>query len=155
MRILIDGYSFLHSCPEIARGKPRHSAAAREELIHWLTQYQDATGTPITVIFDGAGAPAGTPKAASTPEMEILYSQPGQTADEMIERAAHRLREFGEVLVVTDDFAERDTIGSFGGLACSCQHFIQEIQGILKDLQRDLTHHNRRELSRFKKTGAT
>ena len=58
VRILVDGYSLLHNWPELAPGKPRHSAAAREELIHWLTRYHDATGTPITIFFvDGARRP--------------------------------------------------------------------------------------------------
>jgi ribosomal protection tetracycline resistance protein len=150
VRILIDGYSLLHSWPELAPGKPRFSAAAREELIHWIRQYRDATSTAITIIFDGAGAPPGTPKATSTPELEILYSSAGQTADEMIERAAHRLRDYGEVLVVTDDYAERDTVHSFGGLASTCAHFIAGIHEVLGTFDRDLKRHNEKELARFK-----
>src|SRR5215471_283287 len=76
IRILVDGYSLLHRWPELARGFPRHSATAREELIHRLRQYQDAIGTPITIFFDGAGAPPGTPSALSKPELEVLYSKP-------------------------------------------------------------------------------
>jgi len=53
-RILVDGYSLLHAWTELAPGKPRFSAAAREELIHVLTQYHDMTGTPLTVVFDGS-----------------------------------------------------------------------------------------------------
>jgi predicted RNA-binding protein with PIN domain len=150
VRILIDGYSLLHGWPDLAPGQPRHSAAAREELIYSLTQYRDAVGTPITVIFDGGGARPGTPKIRSSPEMEILYSKAGQTADEMIERAAHRLTAFGEVLVVTDDVAERETVYSVGGMASTCANFIQTVRSTLQDLQRDLKYHNRRELSRFK-----
>ncbi len=78
VRILVDGYSLLHSWPELAPGKPRHSAAARGELIHWLTLYRDAIGTPITVVFDGGGAPVGTPATLSTPEMEILFRGQGR-----------------------------------------------------------------------------
>src|SRR4051812_48745000 len=97
VRILVDGYSLLHNWPELARGKARHSAAAREELIRRLTQYRDSTGTPITIFFDGGGAPSGTPPATSTPEVEVLYSKAGQTADDMIERAAYRFADYGEV----------------------------------------------------------
>src|SRR5690348_18476171 len=79
VRILIDGYSLLHNWPELAPGKARHSAAARDELIHIITQYRDAIGTPVTIFFDGAGAPVGTPAALSTPEVEVLYSKSGQT----------------------------------------------------------------------------
>ena len=90
VRILVDGYSLLHNWTELAPGKPRHSAAARDELIQRLTKYQDATETPITIFFDGGGAPIGTPAPSSTPELEVLYSRSGQTADQMIERAECR-----------------------------------------------------------------
>src|SRR5690348_11371302 len=89
-RILVDGYSLLHNWPELAPGRPRHSARAREELIHVLTRYHDATGEPIAVFFDGAGARAGTPAGESNAAVEVLFSRAGQTADQMIERAAHR-----------------------------------------------------------------
>ena len=150
VRILVDGYSLLHDWPELAPGKPRHSAAAREELIHLLTQYRDACGTPITIVFDAADARPGTLKVPSTPEVEVLYSKAGQTADEMIERAAYRLRAFGEVLVVTDDYAERDTVSAFGAMASSCANFIRTVENELADFQHELKHHNRRERQKYR-----
>jgi predicted RNA-binding protein with PIN domain len=150
VRILVDGFSLLHSWPELAPGKPRHSAAARDELIYILTLYRDAIGTPITIVFDGAGAPVGTPPAHSTPEMEILYSRHGQTADDIIERVAHRMSSFGEVLAVTDDHAERDTVISMGGMASSCLSFIQTVENTLKEQEQDIKNHNRRERTKFK-----
>jgi len=152
VRILVDGYSLLHNWPELANGWPRHSAAARGELIRRLTLYQDAYGTPITVFFDGGGAPSGTPAAASTPEMEVLYSRRGKTADEMIERAVHRFGAYGEVLAVTDDQAERETVISLGGSACSCGNFIQSVESTLAELTDDIKHHNRRERHRFQRS---
>ncbi len=150
VRILVDGYSLLHGWPELAPGRARHSAAAREELVHRLTLYRDVIGTPITVFFDGAGAPANAPKIVSSPEMEILFSTAGLTADDLIERATYRFKQFGEVLVVTDDFAERDAVISMDGMAASCANFIQSIEDALGELATDLKHHNRREVSRFK-----
>jgi predicted RNA-binding protein with PIN domain len=149
VRILVDGYSLLHSWPELAPGKPRHSAAAREELIHRLTLYHDAVGTPITIVFDGGGADPNLPKAESSREMEVLYSRAGQTADQVIERAAHRLSTYGEVLAVTDDFAERDTVMAVGGMASSCLSFIQTVEGTLSELQGDIKELNRKERNRF------
>lgn len=149
VRILVDGYSLLHSWPELAPGKPRHSAAARDELVHILTQYRDTTHTPITIFFDGAGAPRGTPKTESTPDLEVLFSRAGQTADEMIERAAHRFGPYGEVLAVTDDQAERDIVGGLGGFASSCLNFIQTVENTLAEFGDELKHHNRQERNRF------
>ena len=149
VRILVDGYSLLHSWPELAPGKPRHSAIAREELINRLTQYRDACGTPITIIFDGASGPVV--EFPSTPEVEIIYSRTGQTADQIIERVTHRLGSYGEVLVVTDDLAERDTVSSAGAMTSSCMNFIKTINNAVSDLEREITNYNRRERDKFNK----
>jgi len=148
-RILVDGYSLLHNWPELAAGAPRHSERARAELIYVLTQYHDATGEPITVFFDGAGAPAGAPKNESSRDVEVLFSHAGQTADDMIERAAHRFQSYGEVLVVTNDFAERDTVSGFGSMVSSCENFIHTIENALTELRDELRQHNRAERNRF------
>lgn len=149
VRILVDGYSLLHGWPELIPGRAPHSAAAREALVNILTQYHDATGIPITIVFDGAGAPAGTPKNQSTREVEILFSKAGQTADDIIERVAHRMSPHGQIMAVTDDFAERDTVIAFGGVISSCFNFIRTVESALDDLQGSLKHHNHTERRRF------
>jgi predicted RNA-binding protein with PIN domain len=151
VRILVDGYSLLHSWPELAPGQRRFSAAARDELIRRLTLYRDAIETPITIFFDGTSGIPGTPRAANT-DVEVLYSRSGQTADQMIERATHRFASYGEVLAVTDDFAERDTVISLGGLASSCENFIRAIENSLAEQADDLKHYNRRERHRFQRS---
>jgi predicted RNA-binding protein with PIN domain len=81
-----------------------------------------------------------------------LFSSGGQTADDLIERAAHRFQSYGEVLVVTDDFAERDIVGGFGGSVASCANFIRLIQGALSDLAENMNRHNRSEQNRFSRS---
>jgi predicted RNA-binding protein with PIN domain len=149
VRILVDGYSLLHNWPELARGRARHSAAARDALIRRLTLYQDAIGTPLTVFFDGSRPRAGKAEASDTTAIEVLYSRKGQTADQMIERAAHRFAPYGEVLAVTDDHAERETVMSLGGSAASCWNFILDVENALAELKDDIKHHNRRERHTF------
>ena len=151
VRILVDGYSLLHNWPEIAPGQPRHSERARDELIQIVTNYHDVTGEPITIFFDGAGSRGSAPKQESARAVEILFSRSGQTADDMIERAAHRFQSYGEVLVVTDDFAERDTVGALGASVCSCANFIRMIGNAFTELQDELRNHNRTEQNRFKR----
>lgn len=152
VRILIDGYSLLHGWPELAPGKPRHSAAARDELIHQLTLYRDAAGTPITIVFDGANNDRKLSTVESTADVEILYSRAGQTADQIIERVVHRMAPYGDVLAVTDDFAERDTVIAMGGMASSCLNFIQGVTSALAEQQDDIKNHNRSERQRFKRS---
>ncbi len=149
VRILVDGYSLLHSWPELAPGRPRHSAAARDALVKRLTLYQDASGTPITIFFDGAAKGRGRPVADAGLQVEVLYSRGHQTADQLIERAAHRFGAYGEVLAVTDDLAERDTVIGFGGLAASCANFVASVESTLAELADDLKDYNRRERHHF------
>ncbi|HTL18196.1 MAG TPA: NYN domain-containing protein [Patescibacteria group bacterium] len=150
VRILVDGYSLLHGWPQLAQGQPRFSAAARDELVRRLTLYQDAIATPVTIFFDGAMPKNQRRKPEGASAIEVLYSHSGQTADQMIERAAHRFGPYGEVLAVTDDNAERETVISLGGLASSCANFIQDVENTLAELTDDIKDHNRREQQRFR-----
>jgi len=77
VRVLVDGYSLLHNWPELAPGQTRHSAAAREALVERLTHYRDATGTPITIFFDGSLPRGAGPKTRSSPEVEAPFSAGG------------------------------------------------------------------------------
>ena len=152
VRILIDGYSLLHNWPELAADAPRHSERARDALVDLLQQYQDACGTPVTVFFDGQGARRSRPKNQSGSAVEVLFSSSGQTADDLIERAAHRFQDYGEVLVVTDDFAERDTVSAFGGSVASCGNFIRMIDQALTEMQENLNRHNRAARNSFRRS---
>ena len=148
-RILVDGYSLLHNWPELAPGQPRHLERARDELVHVLTRYHDATGTPVSVFFDGAGASPNAPKREPDSAVEVLFSRAGRTADQMIERAAHRFGAYGETLVVTDDQAERDVVGGLGGSVASCANFVRMIENTLTELQDELRSRNHAERNRF------
>ena len=90
------------------------------------------------------------PKQEASGRVEVLFSKAGQTADDLIERATHRFQAYGEVLVVTDDNAERDTVIAFGGIATSCLGFIATVEGALVEFADDLKHYNRSERNRFK-----
>lgn len=152
VRILVDGYSLLHNWPELAPGRPRHSEQARDALVRILTRYYDATGDAITVFFDGAGAPPNVPKNDSSQGgIEVLFSGASQTADDLIERVVHRLQEYGDVLVVTDDFAERAVVGGFGGMIASCENFIRMVDNVLSGFSENLENRNQTEKNRFKR----
>lgn len=149
VRVLVDGFSLLHRWPELAEGAPRHSEAARDALVDLLAHYQDASGTPVTVFFDGSRARRGRPRSEPGGSVEVIFSSGGQTADDLIERAAHRFQDYGEVLVVTDDFAERNIVGGFGGSVASCANFIGMVRDALGNLSENLNRHNLSEQKRY------
>lgn len=78
VRILVDGYSLLHNWPELAPGKARHSAAARAELVHVLTQYHDATGTPLTIFLMAAAPRRACPNMNPPAEWKFCFPRPAR-----------------------------------------------------------------------------
>ena len=153
VRVLVDGYSLLHHWPALAPGRARHSFHARDALVAALTQYQDSSGTPVTLIFDGGGAPPDTPKNETAKDgIEVLFSKKGQTADQIIERVAHLMKPYGEVLAVTNDYAERETVISLGGSACSCENFLDMLNDTMDDMHVGVTQHNKRERKGYRRT---
>ncbi|MCS1412286.1 MAG: hypothetical protein M2R45_05492 [Verrucomicrobia subdivision 3 bacterium] len=151
VRILVDGYSVLHQCLEIAPGQPRHGVVARDELVRLLAQYQDVMGIPITVVFDGNNASGKVCEEWSTWGLEVLYSPRGKTADDIIERVTHRFLEYGDVLVATDDYAEQNTVVSLGGSVSGVRAFMQEAEKRWAGFQDKLKRLNQREQRSFKR----
>ena len=151
VRILVDGYSLLNSWPELAASHSPFSATARTALVHRMGRYRDAVNIPITIVFDGGAAPAGVPSEPAPVGLEIVFSKAGQTADQIIERLVELLRPHGEALVVTDDFAERDTVMSLGGSTINCMSFIGSVDAAVSDLSRDIKRRNIKEVARFKR----
>lgn len=150
LRILVDGYSLLHAWTDLAPGKARHSEEARTALVRSLSEYQALLGTPISVFFDGQGRKPTVSKEFGEP-VEVIFSKSGQTADSLIERAAYRFKDYGQVLVITNDFTERDVVIGFGGLASGCETFIAQIDDAFSQAHRDRIHHNRRENERYRR----
>lgn len=149
VRIMVDGYSLLEQWSGIAPGKPRHSETAREELINRLTQYFDSCGTPMTVIFGQPSPGQGVGPLAATPELEVVYAPCSQSGRQLMQRALRRLKNEGEVLVVTDEPAERQAAQAEGGLSASCSEFIKTVERALTEFEENLEHYNHKEQSKF------
>jgi len=144
VRILVDGYSMLHACRDERPKAPPHSPMARDWLIRTLTLYQDSIHTPVTVIFDGMGSKASKENQEIHPHLEVIYSKGNRTADDLIERVTHKLLAYGQVLVVTNDYAEQNTIFSMGGSVSSCEQFLGDIKTELDRFQSELAQRNKK-----------
>ena len=112
--LLIDGHSVIHAWPELLRehrvASRRH--LARTELLKRLRNLQDMSGTQIVVVFDGARQ--GTNEEREPHGLQIIYADPGTTADTIIERLVAKYVAQRPMRVVSADGMVRETILSFG-----------------------------------------
>ncbi|HRH96295.1 MAG TPA: NYN domain-containing protein [Prosthecobacter sp.] len=112
--LLVDGHSVIHAWPELLR-EHRVSARrhlARNELLKRLRNFQDMTGTQVVVVFDGARQ--GTNEEREPQGLQIIYADPGTTADTVLERLVARYGKERPMRVVSADGMVRETILSLG-----------------------------------------
>jgi predicted RNA-binding protein with PIN domain len=140
--LLVDGHSVIFAWPELRRLHGRRTASARAELVKRLTEYQDASGIRVVVVFDGQGS---KPCEDTFPGgIQIFYSAAGQTADSIIERLTAKYAGAHEITVATSDHLEQTTVASFGALTVTAEGLREYLGEAGTDLARRLKALKRR-----------
>jgi hypothetical protein len=103
MHIIIDGYNLVRQSRALSRLDRADITRGREALIEMLAAYRRLKPHRITVVFDGAGAPALSPERDRMKGIGIVFSRGGETADAVIGRMARQ--EGQTALVVSSDLA--------------------------------------------------
>ena len=141
--LIVDGHNAIFSWPDLAALHRRRMALARDALIQKLTQYQDASGIRVVVVFDGEGAQRSA-EATAPGGIQIFYSGSGVSADGVIERLAAAYGHTHELIVATNDLAEQDTAAGFGATCISTEVMRGMIDAELEGFQRDLKKYRRK-----------
>jgi predicted RNA-binding protein with PIN domain len=144
--ILVDGYSVLHTWPRFVTRKARQLSLQqrREMLVGALRQYADHSRRRVTVVFDAYAAKHKAEGSEPTHGVEVLFSERGKTADDMIERLVGKAGDKGKVLVVTSDNAERQTVEAMGANTTSAEIFEGDVEAVLRELAGEVRLHTRR-----------
>ena len=112
--LLIDGHNVIHAWPALRRdhrvASRRH--LARAELLRQLRNLQDMTGVQIVVVFDGAKQ--GTNEEREPEGLQIIYADPGTTADTIIERLVAKYIAERPMRVASADGMVRQTVLALG-----------------------------------------
>jgi predicted RNA-binding protein with PIN domain len=103
MHIIIDGYNVVRQSKELSRLDQKDISRGRAALIEQLAAYRRLKPHRITIVFDGAGAPAVSPARDHLKGIGIVFSRGGETADAVIARMVRR--EGAAAMVVSSDRA--------------------------------------------------
>ena len=101
MLIAVDGYNFIKQSLELRALEQVELQKAREGLIEMLAAYKRIKGHSITVVFDGAHAGRSPGPQGRSKGIDVVFSRPGEKADDILKRMAAEKRE--GLLVVTSD----------------------------------------------------
>jgi uncharacterized protein len=125
--LLVDGYNIIGAWPELRVLKNNDLAAARDQLVEKMAEYQAYTGYRVIVVFD-AYYVQGTEKKYKNHKVDVIFTRENETADERIEKLAIGLsNRLTQVHVATSDFTEQWAIFGQGALRKSARELLTEI----------------------------
>jgi len=122
MRWLIDGYNVIRRDPELQAHESESLEAGRTALLMLLARVSARVSDDFTVVFDGARRTGGSP---SPGRVQVIFSRPPETADDVLRRQAASLRE--GAVVVTSDRAVQDSARRAHAVAVSAEAFVEAV----------------------------
>lgn len=130
--LFVDGYNILGAWPETPRLQGVGLDAAREVLIERIADHCGYLGHPVILVFD-AHLTRDPEHSEQFGELEVVFTAPGCTADQYIERRVALLRGKAKVRVASSDALVQGTIMTYGGLRVSAREFLEEMEHCRKD----------------------
>jgi hypothetical protein len=134
--LLVDAHSVIFAWPELRSMHQRRNVLARDELLKRLARYQDTSGYRVIAVFDGQGARHS--ESSEHENLQVFYSSTKGSADSIIERLVAKYASAHEMIVVTNDSLEQQTVSSFGGSAISVKTFLEWINDAERLLSRQI-----------------
>lgn len=135
-RMFVDGYNVIRSSGlydhmegEDYSGLESGLNAMRESLISDVAALALGTFQEVTVVFDGAGNAHSAGGKTRFGGVDVIFSRAGQSADSVIEKLVHEVRDSGdEVVVVTSDALVQWTVLGDNVSRMSSTNFADEIR---------------------------
>jgi len=124
-RVIIDGNNLLHAMREHAP----IAAVGRETMVRLIERWSKASGSRVTLVFDGPAPRGGLCKQLSPDGVMVRFSAPA-TADDIIVAAIEAEKEPTRLRVVTSDTAIRHVAGY---RKCSCTATVSFIGELFPD----------------------
>lgn len=116
--ILVDGYNLIGA----TRGLRAHDLErAREALLDRMSEYAQARGHEVIVVFDGADLPVEYYPRKGRVGVRAVFTDPGEKADPVLVAEARRRQ--GRCVVVTDDREVRRACDEAGAVVLGCGEF--------------------------------
>lgn len=134
--IFVDGYNVVNSWPNLKQTKDFSFEAARQTLIDKLDNYAAFKACKIVLVFDAHKVTGSLEKNEEINKgISVVFTKDGQTADSYIEKKVNVLGRKHEIVVVTSDSLEQQTVFQRGAVRMSSLEFYNEILKVEKTIK--------------------
>ena len=134
--IFVDGYNVVNSWPNLKQKKDFSFEGARQTLIDKLHNYGVFKECKIVLVFDAHKVIGSLEKTEEVNKnISVVFTKDGETADSYIEKKVSALGRKHEIVVVTSDNLEQQTIFQRGAVRMSSLEFYNEVIKVEKSIQ--------------------
>ena len=134
--IFVDGYNVINSWPNLKQKKDSSFEGARQTLIDTLHNYGVFNACRIILVFDAHKVTGSLEKKEEiNRNISVVFTKDGETADSYIEKQVNALGRKHEIVVVTSDSLEQQTIFQRGAVRMSSLEFYNEVLKIEKSIK--------------------
>lgn len=130
--LLVDGYNIIHAWSELKTIADENLDAARQKLIHILSDYQGYKQINIIIVFDAYNIKDSVTRQYKFNNVDIVYTKEAETADRFIEKTVHRIGKTKRVRVATSDKLEQIIILGKGATRLSARELKEELETLKK-----------------------
>src|SRR5690349_21661558 len=120
---LVDGYNVIRHDAEMRDRETGRLEAGRTALLALLASVAREVSDDFMVVFDGAHRRGGAPTGG---RVQVLFSRPPETADDVLRRLAATHRE--GAVVVTSDRAVLDSARRAGAVGVTAAQFLDAVR---------------------------
>lgn len=128
--LLVDGYNIIFAWDGLRELAEANIDGARHRLMDILCNYQGFRKCTLLVVFDAYKVAGNMGEVSKYHNIHVVYTKEAETADQYIEKLAHRIGQSHQVTVATSDGLEQLIIRSQGCLLMSAKDFREETERV-------------------------
>ena len=125
--LLVDGYNIIFAWEELRELSKVTIDGARQKLMDILCNYQGYKKCTLILVFDAYKVTGNTGEAIDYHNIHVVYTKEAETADQYIEKLAHKIGRQYQVTVATSDELEQLIIYGQGCHLMSARDLKEEV----------------------------
>ncbi len=133
--LLVDGYNIVFAWEELNRLAAESIDAARGRLMDILCNYQGYRKCTLILVFDAYKVKGNIGQMYDYHNIHVVYTKEAETADQYIEKLAHRMGDKYDVTVATSDGLEQLIIRGQGCKLLSARDFYEEVMRVEEEIR--------------------
>ena len=133
--LLVDGYNIIFAWDELKELAVRDLHAAREALIHILSNYQGVKKCELILVFDAYKVKGGVRSIERVHNISVVYTKEAETADMYIEKVTYEVGKKHRVKVATSDALEQMIILGHGAVRLSANELKWDIEQVNEQIR--------------------